>query len=55
MAKLTPSYNLQKINPKLAKQWHPVKNGNLTPKDVLPYSQKKCGGFAKMTMNGKLV
>jgi len=26
MAKLTPSYNLQKINPKLAKQWHPSKN-----------------------------
>jgi hypothetical protein len=33
MGKLTNSYNLKKINPKLAKQWHPTKNGNLTPKD----------------------
>jgi hypothetical protein len=33
--------NLQVINPKLAEEWHPVKNGNLTPKDVLPKSNKK--------------
>ena len=32
---------LQTINPKLAKQWHPVKNGDLTPKEVPPYSNKK--------------
>ena len=25
---------LQTINPTLAKEWHPTKNGNLTPKDV---------------------
>ena len=40
MAKLTDSYNLKKINPKLAKEWHPTKNGNLTPKDVTPNSAK---------------
>lgn len=34
-------YNLKKANPKLAKQWHSTKNGDLTPKDVTPGSQKK--------------
>ena len=37
MGKLTNSYNLEKINPKLANEWHPTKNGNLTPKDFTPY------------------
>jgi len=41
MAKLTNSYNLEKINPKLAKEWHPMKNGNLTPKDFTPSSGQK--------------
>ena len=41
MGKLTNSYNLEKINPKLAKEWHPTKNGNLTPKDVTPSSGQK--------------
>ena len=41
MAKLTNSYNLKKINPKLAKEWHPTKNGELTPKDVTPSSDRK--------------
>jgi len=41
MAKLTKSYNLQKINPKLSKQWHPTKNGRLIPKDVTPSSDRK--------------
>ena len=41
MGKLTDSYNLKKINPKLAKQWHPTKNGNLTPKDFTPCSDRK--------------
>ena len=41
MAKLTTSYNLKKINPKLAKDWHPTKNGNLTPVDFTPSSNKK--------------
>ena len=32
---------LQTINPKLARQWHPTKNGKLTPRDVTPGSNKK--------------
>ena len=32
---------LQTVNPALAQQWHPTKNGNLTPRDVLPKSRKK--------------
>ncbi|MFC1483118.1 zinc-ribbon domain-containing protein, partial [Candidatus Margulisiibacteriota bacterium] len=39
--KVNKDYNLQKINPELAQQWHPIKNGNLTPQDVAPYSRKK--------------
>ena len=29
------------VNPKLAKEWHPTKNGKLTPNDVVPGSAKK--------------
>ena len=32
---------LSTVNPKLAKEWHPIKNGSLTPKDVVPGSSKK--------------
>lgn len=32
---------LQAVNPKLSKQWHPIKNGRLTPSDVTPYSHKR--------------
>ena len=28
-------------NPALAKEWHPTKNGALTPGDVTPYSREK--------------
>ena len=41
MGKLTDSYNLQEINPRLSKEWHPTKNGELTPKDVTPSSARK--------------
>ena len=41
MRRPTESYNLQVINPNLSEQWHPTKNGNLTPKDVAPRSRKK--------------
>ena len=41
MAKLTDKYNLLAVQPGIAEQWHPVKNGDLTPKNVLPYSNKK--------------
>jgi len=32
---------LQTINPTLAKEWHPTRNGSLTPRDVTPSSNKK--------------
>lgn len=34
-------YNLQVVNPELAAQWHPTKNGELTPSQVTPGSEKK--------------
>ena len=33
--------NLKVLKPKLAEEWHPTKNGDLTPKDILPGSNKK--------------
>ena len=39
--KATKNYNLEEIKPNLSEQWHPTKNGNLTPKDVTPCSNKK--------------
>ncbi len=33
--------NLAVVNPKLAKEWHPTKNGDLTPCDVTAFSNKK--------------
>lgn len=33
--------NLAALNPELAKQWHPIKNGTLTPDDVTAKSSKK--------------
>jgi len=33
--------NWQILNPELAKQWHPTKNGELTPSDVTASSHKK--------------
>ena len=33
--------DLETLNPELAKEWHPSKNGDLTPRDVTPYSMKK--------------
>ena len=32
---------LQAVNPSLAQEWHPTKNGRLTPKDVTSFSNKK--------------
>jgi hypothetical protein len=32
---------LQAINPRLAEEWHPIKNTSLTPKDLTPGSNKK--------------
>ena len=42
--------DLQTYHPDLAKQWHPSKNADLKPTEVLPGSGKKrFGGFAKNT------
>ena len=39
--KNVPSVILATLYPKLAKEWHPSKNGTLTPFDVIPFSHKK--------------
>ena len=39
--KAVKSNCLAKINPKVAKQWHPTNNGNLSPEDVTLNSSKK--------------
>ncbi len=42
MSKLIVGKNdLATLYPKLAKEWHPSKNGDLTPESVLPNSNKK--------------
>jgi len=47
MPQLNQRYNLQIINPNLSKEWHPTKNGNLTPKDVTPNSGKRVWWICK--------
>ena len=40
--KILPGYNdLATTNPKLAKEWHPTKNGNLTPQMIPAGTEKK--------------
>jgi hypothetical protein len=39
--KPSESYNLLKLRPDLAKEWHPTKNGSLGPRDVTPGSARK--------------
>ena len=39
--RVTDSTCLESLYPDLSKQWHPTKNGTLTPKDVRPGSTKK--------------
>ena len=41
MAKLTSAHNLAVVHPKMAKQWHPTLNGDLTPRRVTPSSDKR--------------
>ncbi len=36
----TPEDSLARVNPRLARQWHPDRNGSLRPRDVLPQSGK---------------
>ena len=38
---VAPTNSLSFKNPKLASEWHPTKNGNLTPSDVTLASPKK--------------
>jgi hypothetical protein len=35
----TPETSLAAVDPALARQWHPTKNGKLTPRDVTPMSR----------------
>jgi len=37
----TKTYNFKVINPRVARQWHPTKNGSLRPSDFSPNSRKK--------------
>ena len=39
--KASKSSNLLLLNPKLASEWHPTKNGDLRPEEVKPLSNKK--------------
>ncbi|MCP5105598.1 MAG: zinc-ribbon domain-containing protein, partial [bacterium] len=39
--KASKEYNFAVKNPEIALQWHPVKNGKLTPDKVTPWSNKK--------------
>ena len=41
MAKLTKDYNLAALYPDIAKEWHPTKNGALTPKNMHTGSGEK--------------
>ena len=41
MPKATDQYNLAIINPGLAKEWHPTRNGDLNPRKVTPGSGRK--------------
>jgi len=37
----SPFYNLASAKPGLAQEWHPIKNGGLTPEKITPSSAKK--------------
>ena len=50
--KLLKKYSLARLKPILASQWHPTKNGDLTPEDVTPGSKKTCGGNVIRVMYG---
>lgn len=41
MSKVSDQYNLGVINPGLAKEWHPTRNGDLNPRTVTPGSGKR--------------
>ena len=41
IVKISKDYSLLIKYPDIAKEWHPTKNGNSTPKDIVPGSGKK--------------
>lgn len=41
MTRITPTYNLEALFPKIALHWHPSKNNGRLPNSVAPYSNKK--------------
>lgn len=51
--------DLATVNPELAKQWHPTRNGDLTPYDVLPSTSEtiwwlgECGHEWSATLNNR--
>lgn len=46
--------SLVEKNPALAAEWHPTKNGELTPADVTENDSQMCGGYApNVAMSGK--
>ena len=46
--KVIVGYNdLETVNPELASEWHPAKNGSLTPNDVMPGTNKKVWWIGK--------
>lgn len=53
--KATHERNLEVNNPALAREWHPTKNGNLTPRDEQRALTKKYGGSVQTGMNGKRI
>ena len=47
--------SLLKTNPELSKEWHPTRNGSLTPADLTCAQTRRSGGSASKATNGKLV
>jgi len=43
--------SLAKLNPELVAEWHPTKNGALTPHDVTVCSHRESGGCAGLTLS----
>lgn len=39
--RVAPEYSLAKVFPELAKEWHPNKNGTLTPETIAAHSKKR--------------
>lgn len=53
--------DLATVNPKLAAEWHPTKNGEMTPRDIAPSSNKRawwlcsvCGHEWSATVNNRV-